>query len=364
MSRAGEPQFGVTKSLAFSATLIVLILGAAELLVRGWAFYMRGDAERWDAKSSTFVLEPGEYRSEYGNVARINSAGFVGAELASEGPDLWRIVAVGDSCTYGGGSDLDSYPALLEARLHLREGPGRRYEVVNAGISGLNSELALRRLRSRVLALTPDVVTLYIGWNDLMKFDPLAQVEEGQNARWSGVARALDGLWLVKGLRKLLFFHLRPFVAPPATGPESHTGRFAGFRPTLYERNLAEMIDAVQSIGARPLLVTLPTVVRPEMSVPDLRQARVMFPYFGSANAVGDFLDLLAAYNQVVRTLAAERNVPLVDLAKHFEAVDDITPYFFDTMHPDTRGRAVIAEQLLSGLEREGLLAPAPERRP
>jgi lysophospholipase L1-like esterase len=364
MSPARDPEFGLAKSLGFSLTLIVLLLGAAELAVRGWAFYARDDVERWDAKTATFVLEPGEYRSEYGGVARINSAGFVGRELESDGPDLWRIVAVGDSCTYGGGSETDSYSALLAARLRLRAGPGRRYEVVNAGISGLNSELALRRLRTQVLPLAPDVVTLYIGWNDLMKFDPLAQVAPGLDARWSGVARALDDLWLVKGLRKLLFFYLRGYLAPPATGPDSRSGRFVGFRPTAYERNLAEMIDAVRSAGARPLLVTLPTVVRADMSVSDLRHAHVMFPYFRSAYGVGDFLDLLAAYNQAVRSLSKEGNVPLVDLAQHFEALDDSTLYFFDTMHPGKRGREQITEQLLAGLDRAGLLAPGHEVRP
>jgi lysophospholipase L1-like esterase len=361
MSPAREPEFGLAKSLAFSAILVLLLLGAAELAVRGWAFYARDDVERWDAKTGTFVLEPGEYRSEYGGVARVNSAGFVGRELEPDGPDLWRIAAVGDSCTYGGGSDSDSYPALLGARLRLRDEPGRRYEVVNAGISGLNSGLALKRLRTQVLPLAPDVVTIYIGWNDLMKFDPLAQVAPGQDSPWSGVARALDNLWLVKGLRKLLFFYVRGVLAPPATGPESRSGRFAGFRPTAYEQNVAQMIDAVRAAGARPLLVTLPTVVRADMSIADLRRAHVMFPYFRSANGVGDFLDLLAAYNQTVRALAAEKNAPLVDLAQHFEALDGDTLYFFDTMHPDERGRELIAEQLLAGLERAGLLAPEAE---
>jgi lysophospholipase L1-like esterase len=358
MTQPREPEFGLGKSLAFSLILIALLLGGAELAVRGWAFYARDDVERWDVKTSTFVLEPGEYRSEYGNLARINSNGFVGRELERDGPDLWRIAAVGDSCTYGGGSSEDSYPALLAARLRLRDAPGRRYEVVNGGISGLDSTLALRRLQTQVLPLGPEVVTIYIGWNDLMKYDPAAQVKPGKGARWSGVARALDELWLVKGLRKLLFFYVRDYLSPPATGPESRSGRFAGFRPTAYEHNLSEMIDSVRAAGAKPLLVTLPTVVRPEMSVADLRRAHVMFPYFRSAYGVGDLLDLLASYNQVIRSLAQQKDVPLVDLASYFEGLDPGTLYFFDTMHPDRRGRELIAEQLLAGLERAGLLGP------
>jgi lysophospholipase L1-like esterase len=64
---------------------------------------------------------------------------------------------------------------MLGVMLDQQEPHGLRYEVVNAGVSGLNSELALRRLRSKVIDLDPDVVTIYIGWNDLMKVDPLSQ---------------------------------------------------------------------------------------------------------------------------------------------------------------------------------------------
>ena len=227
---------------------------------------------------------------------------------------------------------------------------------MHAGIEGLNSELALRRLRTKVLRLEPDVVSIYIGWNDLMKFDPLAQTDA---QRMSGVARVLDKLWLVKGLRKLIFFHLRPYLAPPATGPDSRTGRFRDFRPTVYEENLREMIESVRSIGSRPALLTLPSVVRSDMSPADLRAAGVIFPYFSSAYGVGDLLDLIAAYNASIRRIGSEDRVPVIDLAAVFEAVEDPTRYFFDTMHTGPAGRELIAQELYRGLERERLLGPA-----
>lgn len=354
MSAPVAPEFGLGKSLVYSAILIALFLGVAELGVRGWAYYAREDAERWDAATGTFVLVPGEHRAG-GNVARINSQGFVGRELERDGPDLWRIATIGDSCTYGGGNETDTYPAALDALLAAREAPGRRYEVVNAGISGLNSELALRRLRSRVLPLAPDVVTIYIGWNDLMKFDPLSQ---SAATRWSGLARVLDKLWLVKGLRKLIFFYVRPTLRPPRTGPESRTGRFASFRPGVYEANVRAMLAAVREHGAQPVLVTLPTVVRPEMSLEDVRRAGVVFPYFPSAYGVGDLLDLVGAYNRTLRRLGTEEQVPVIDLARHFEAQPDVRPYFWDTMHTNPAGRERIAAAILADLDRLDLLGP------
>jgi len=354
MRRLDEPQFGLVKSVLFSITLITLFLGLAEIGVRCWAYYLREDAETFDLSTQTFVLVPGEHRSEWGT-ATINSAGFVGHELQPNGPDLWRIAAVGDSCTYAGGSATYSYAAQLQTSLESLHRSGRRYEVVNAGISGLNSELALRRLRTKVLPLNPKVVTIYIGWNDLMKVDPMGA---GSGARWARAASLIDQLWLVKGLRKLLFFYVRPYVSPPATGPESRTGRINGFRPSLFEENLRAMISSVRSIESRPVLLTLPTVVRPEMTIDDVRNARVVFPYFTAAYGVLDLLELVGTYNDSIRRVARDKNVPVIDLAQSFEKIDDRTPYFLDTMHTTREGAHLIAEQMLRDLDKMGLLGP------
>lgn len=352
MADRSEPTFGLTKSVLFSLILIVSFLAMAELLVRGWAYYLREDAEKWDPETETFVLIPGTHRSEQGT-ATINSQGFAGAELEPDGTDLWRIVALGDSCTYGGGSLTESYPAMLDQLLAERSGEGLRYEVVNAGISGMNSELALRRLRTKVLPLDPEVVIIYIGWNDLMKFDPLAQ---DTSTKWSGLARALDRLWFVKGMRKLIFYHLRPRLRPPQTGPASDTRRLEDFQPTFYEENLRSMIADVRAAGGRPVLTTLPTVVRADMTLQELRDAGVVFPYFSSAYGVGDFLDVIDAYNRSIEQVGARQGVPVIDLAERFRVLEDPSAYFWDTMHTNLQGRMLIAETLLKGLEREGLL--------
>jgi lysophospholipase L1-like esterase len=348
------PQFGVWKSIAFSLILISAVLGLAELGVRSWVYYLREEAEKYDPTTETFVLVPGVHRAS-GATVIVNSQGFVGKELTPDRPGLWRIVAVGDSCTFGAGDDRDTYPAVLGARLAKLDSEGRSYEVVNAGISGLNSGLALRRLTSKVLPLKPDVVTIYIGWNDLMKFDPRAQ---GETESLAAVARLIDDLWLVKGLRKLLFFYIRPMLSPARTGPIA-SGDFARFEPTVFEHNLLSIIEAVRAAGSKPVLLTLPTVVRPEMTVADLRAARVMFPYFASAAGVADLLELLGAYNREIRRIGDEQQVPVIDLARRFERLPTTRPYFWDTMHLSPKGMELAADEILAGLERERLLGSA-----
>lgn len=350
-ARGDEPTFGFWRSLLYSSVLILAFFACAETGVRIWAHNYREEVERFDPEIGTFVLEPGSYPDG----AQINSAGFVGPELEPDGPDLWRVYALGDSCTYGGGQARVIYPARLERRLESNGADSVRYEVVNAGIAGLDSELALRRLRAKGPELDPDVVTIYIGWNDLMKFDPTSQQNDSP---WSGVARTLDRLWLVKGLRKLIFFYARPRMSPPATGPESRTGRFADFRPSVFEDNLRAIVAEARSLGARPVVATLPTVVREDMTAEEVLEQNVYFPYFPAAYAVGDFLDLVDAYNRSIRRVAAEEQVPVADLAIAFQRIPAVEGHFTDTVHLTYEGHALIAETLHDALERAGLAAP------
>lgn len=349
-------EFGLGKSILFSLILITLTLTGAELAVRGWARYLRDPYQRFDPVSQTFTLVPGEHRTRDAHVV-VNSDGFVGPELQADGPDLWRIVALGDSCTFSSGNGVGTYVAMTQAWLAQNAPSGVRPEIVNAGIEGLSSDLALRRLRAKVLPLHPNVVTIYLGWNDLMKYDPLSQDARAGTSR---AARYLDEIWLIRGMRKLLFFYVRPRLFPPQTGSASFTGRFSSFHPTYFEASLGTIVDEVRQAGADPILFTLPTVVRASMSAEDLRAANVVFPYFSTGYGVGDLLDLVGTYNETIRNLARERSVPLVELASEFEALADVRPYFYDTMHTTKDGQAFIASLLEQTLVREGLIGPSP----
>ena len=354
-----EPRFTLGRSLLYSAILIALVFGMVEGALRIYVYNFRAPAERFDLSTGTFELRPGTYSRPNSDPIVVNSRGFVGPEFQDPPPTgTLRIVNVGDSCTFGGGGLRDTYPTRL-SELLAGGSDGRRFQVINAAIDGLNSELALRRLRSRVVPLAPDLVTIYIGWNDLMKFDPDGQVE---NPRLALAARWLDRLWTVKALRKLLFYNLRPRLAPPRTGPESRTGRNADYRPAVFERNLREIIATARSIPAEVVVMTLPSVVSDDMSLEDLKRANVQFPYFRGANAVGDFVDLIAAYNRTVRRVALEEGVVLIDLARAIDGRPDRRELFLDAMHANPAGLELIADEIARELRASGVLDRLRER--
>lgn len=337
--------------------LAVVTLVIAEALVRGWAHHLRDEIEQFDPAIGAFALAPGRYDTGTSEIV-INSDGFPGLELATRGPDLFRIATLGDSCTYGEGSATLSYPAMLQTLLEERAEPPERIEVVNAGVAGATSGDALARLVARVLPLQPDVVTVYIGWNDLSKYSPIAQAGDRGVA---GLARSVDELWLVRGLRKLAFFHLREALTAPDLGAGSRTGRFASFSPAVFEHNLREIVVGVRAAGSAPVLLTLPTPLRLETDTAWILERPMGFPYFLGGARLGDYLDLIGAYNRSIWRVALDNGVPVADLAKGFSELEDATEFFFDPMHTNPAGRALTARFIAETLEESGLLPVSPD---
>jgi len=97
-----------------------------------------------------------------------NSEGFRGPERAFQGKraDLYRILCLGDSITFGFNVDQDApFPRQLEAVLR-RQYPGRQFEVIDAGVPGWSRAQGLRFLELQGLALQPDLVIIAHGTND------------------------------------------------------------------------------------------------------------------------------------------------------------------------------------------------------
>jgi hypothetical protein len=98
---------------------------------------------------------------------RINGLGFRGKEIARDKGDAYRIVAIGESTTFGFTLTPEHlpWPEFLEQLIHERLAPGRPVEVINTGLPHHNLENNLYRLRTDILALKPDMIISYHGWN-------------------------------------------------------------------------------------------------------------------------------------------------------------------------------------------------------
>lgn len=103
-----------------------------------------------------------------GTYYRTNSLGVRGPEYERPAvPGVIRIVVVGDSVTMGAGvEEEDTYAARLGAALAARHA-GQRFEVINAGLAGLDVAQVVGRLEKVGLPYDPDLIVY--GWtmNDI-----------------------------------------------------------------------------------------------------------------------------------------------------------------------------------------------------
>jgi lysophospholipase L1-like esterase len=211
-------------------------------------------------------------------------------------PKPGGIVMFGDSTTAPRGA-VKVYAQRVETAL---QNIGSSLTVHNAGVGGNTTTAALKRLQSDVLAYKPRIVVMQFGIND----------------------SAVD-VW-----RK-----------PPATQPRVSLETFLA--------NYRAMIAAARKQGAKVILMT----TNPLRWTSKTRELYGKPPYkpdaedgFESAN--------LRAYNEAVRALAKELDVPLVDVhaaypafaAKHKTTVDQM---LLDGMHPGDSGHELVAELLV-----------------
>lgn len=108
-------------------------------------------------------------RPDFDTRIAINSLGYRSPEFSRDKGRAYRILAVGDSFTFGWGVETEeAYPARLAALLHERL-PSKQVEIINAGFAACYSpDTYYLYLKTEGLALKPDLVLvgIFVG-NDL-----------------------------------------------------------------------------------------------------------------------------------------------------------------------------------------------------
>ncbi|CAN5592473.1 hypothetical protein BH23BAC4_BH23BAC4_00750 [soil metagenome] len=354
--------------------------------------------------------------------------------LVDKPPDIYRIFALGASTTIGFPYMFNgSFSSLLRDRLYTQF-PDRQVEIVNVGITAVNS-YTVAEVAREVLDHQPDLILIYAGHNEFYGALGVGSTESVGNARWmikAYLAAQNSRLFLLlrSGIRSVA-----RTLAPPPSGDDAQLmermarDRAIAIGSPQYERalryfraNYEEAIDAVQRRGVDVVVSTLASNLRDQppfvalsnesLSAADrerwggflaaaevaqdandhsmasrlLREALEIdslhagarFRLARSLEAIGqvnaarreyerardlDGLRFRASsdFNEVVRSLAADREVPLVEMEREFsEASANGIPgsvLFWEHVHPTLDGYLLMAEAFANCMERHGLFA-------
>ena len=145
--------------------------------------------------------------------------------LAAEEPK--RLVIIGDSLTEGYGvSHSQAYPALLQKEIDQF---GKKWKVVNAGISGSTSASAHSQVQWH-LKQKPDLILIALGANDGLRGNPVKAMQENLDKAIVEAKKAKVPVILV-GMR-----------VPPNYG-EKYSNEFAAVFPTLAKKHSLSLIS-------------------------------------------------------------------------------------------------------------------------
>jgi lysophospholipase L1-like esterase len=243
--------------------------------------------------------------------------------------NVYRIMAYGDSNT-DGSLTLDWSSALQEL-LSPRNTPQRKYEVINAGVSGYSSYQGMQRFLQEVDKYEPDLVFVSFGWNDLAHAlnMPDKHYQPKSNAQVS----------LLRTLIKYRSYQtIQHYVQAPML--EAQVKKDIQPRVSLedYLQNMQTFAQTAQEKGIEVVFLSRPyKYATEEILKNDGWRARV------------------PSYNEALKQFSQERGSYFFDVQHHYEF--NTEGLFSDESHFYTReGMAEMGRFLLHELEMNNLL--------
>ena len=266
----------------------------------------------------------------------INGAGFRGDEIQEE-ENGRRVLFLGDSVTFG--LIERNYPELLEAKLRAA---GHKIQIINGGVEGYTARNHLLEI-DRYIAVEPDVVMIYLGWNSLYSTMAwLSPAESKLRILWllRNASKAVQQFFL--GAKTLAFQQYQKRGTPDRSDPTLEY--IEGFWPPNLDLIL-ELTKKFRTAGIKVFWITQASILSTKHKNSEGALAKGHLPQFSNNPLV--IAKLNERYNALLRAYAFENGAQVVDAETW--ALANLKPpedYFIDTVHLNSRGLQSLSEFL------------------
>jgi lysophospholipase L1-like esterase len=325
----------------------------------------------------------------------INSFGMRGDEWT--GRERYRVLAVGGSTTICGElDDSEAWPHLVQDRLEATLGENAVW-VGNVGRPGHGTHQHILQV-GKLLAQHPeiDAVLLLVGINDMLFHlgwtlvppgarpppDPDPDHHDSAGEPFTVTpARDPDAAWYQQ-LALARIFQLLGKEASASQSPiidrsfsfvidarlarsraHAYRDELPDLEPVLagYAKALAEIAQLIRSAGGRLILLTQPTLWRPDLSEADQASLWMGGPPFGIEPPQPVYYSIAAlargmqGFNQTLLRVCAEQGVECLDVAEKMPRDGSV---FSDDAHLTERGARLLADQIAAYLAETKPLRP------
>ena len=303
---------------------------------------------------------------------RINSLGLRDREInVPKPPRSFRILAMGDSVTFGFGVRLEeTYLKVLETQLNQHAQDGIRYEVVNAGISGEGLLYYYHFMQSVALTLEPDIVLIGITLTKIGDYSdrerPVRQSMSMSHDLFRLVYRLNVFMRLNSHLYASTYMNLKSIMYGTGILDINNIRDYEYItlkQPSEKQQrvwesslNLLSKIAMLSRERGYPLvLVVFPMEVQLSPGALDLYRRKFRVSLGPEA--------LQGEAQRRIRAFGATEGIPVIDLLPAFQAAADRDLFLrnrsitYDPVHPSVLGHRIAGEEIYRVLTANGFLA-------
>lgn len=313
---------------------------------RWWAYYSeQGNAmaaslfEQQTGGVISFRLRPNSHCVFFQCPISINSLGFRGPEIPARKGDTYRIVALGESTTFGYTIRTNDrpWPALLEQMIRDRIHPRRPVEVINAGTPAYPLNANIERLEKEILQLKPDMLISYHGYNGFPLLEEAMPHVAGRPPppyQHRPLKLLADSEYRVKMLLYRRSSISRVFLKVPEFPPPLETKYAEAYR---------QLADICRSNGIRLAVANF------SMAVNNSSPLEIVEFYRTRFGAVNWQIKANMFHSKIVEAVGAGH--PEVCVVNSQPGLDGVHGLFLDLVHLTQDGRQQLAENIFAGIK-------------
>jgi len=233
--------------------------------------------------------------------------------------------------SWPGLTEFDNYPDSL--RDELAHHGVKKVQVINAGVLGYTSSNGLRLLKTKVLDIVPDIITVKFGFNDFSRVnDPEFHIEKPSSNVVSWILYNLDN-WRIVRLGAQI-------------GQRLSAGKYENKKHQVtqleFKKNLELFIKEARERDIRILFIDSPLSGQ---EILPLRVNKFFMEYTGARN-IEEIREMHNEYQEILKIVATEEGVPLLETRHLFSDYNDTLFSKNDIIHPNKKGVKVIGELL------------------